>query len=86
MNRTTRLRQCWLEGGRHDISDGGDPPVDPATLRVLVLTHAHLDRCGYLPRMVKDGFAGRVLSTPETAPLAAIVLTDSAHMRQRRKR
>lgn len=59
-----------------------DFPIDPTTLSSVVLTHAHLDHCGYLPRLVKDGFAGPVLSTPETAELASIVLRDSAHLQE----
>ena len=46
------------------------------------VTHAHLDHCGYLPRLVRDGFAGPVLCSPETAELAAIVLRDSAHLQE----
>jgi metallo-beta-lactamase family protein len=56
--------------------------VDPATIDDVVLTHAHLDHTGYLPRLVKDGFRGRVTCTAETAELAAIVLRDSAHLQQ----
>ena len=60
-----------------------DPfPVDPAGIDHVVLTHAHLDHTGYLPRLVKDGFSGRVTCTAETADLAAIVLRDSAHLQQ----
>lgn len=58
------------------------PPVDPASLDAVVLTHAHLDHVGYLPRLVRDGFAGRVVCTPETAELAEIVLRDSAHLQE----
>ena len=57
-------------------------PVDPAGLDHVLLTHAHLDHTGYLPRLVKDGFRGRVTCTAETAELAAIVLRDSAHLQQ----
>ncbi len=56
--------------------------LDAATLDAVVLTHAHLDHTGYLPRLVRDGFRGRVLCTPETAALAAIVLRDSAHLQE----
>lgn len=55
-------------------------PVPPDTIGSVVLTHAHLDHCGYLPRLVKDGLTGPIVCTPETAQLAAIVLRDSAHL------
>ncbi len=54
--------------------------LDPAALDAVVVTHAHLDHSGYLPRLVRDGFAGRIVCTPETAALVAIVLRDSAHL------
>jgi len=54
--------------------------LDPGTLDAVVVTHAHLDHSGYLPRLVRDGFAGRIICTPETAALVAIVLRDSAHL------
>jgi metallo-beta-lactamase family protein len=60
------------------LTPSGD--LDPATLAAVVVTHAHLDHSGYLPRLVRDGFAGRILCTPETAELVAIVLRDSAHL------
>jgi metallo-beta-lactamase family protein len=56
--------------------------LDPAGLDVVVLTHAHLDHCGYLPRLVRDGFQGPVVCTAETAALTEIVLRDSAHLQQ----
>jgi metallo-beta-lactamase family protein len=56
--------------------------VDPASLDAVVVTHAHLDHSGYLPRLVRDGFRGRVLCTRETAELAEIVLRDSAHLQE----
>lgn len=58
-----------------------DPfPMDPATLDAVVLTHAHLDHCGYLPGLVRQGFRGPVICTPGTADVAAIVLRDAAHL------
>jgi metallo-beta-lactamase family protein len=57
-------------------------PIDPSSLDAVVLTHAHLDHCGYVPRLVRDGFAGPVICTQETAELATIVLRDSAHLQQ----
>ena len=48
----------------------------------MVVTHAHLDHSGYLPALARDGFAGRVVCTPDTAALAAIVLRDSARLQE----
>lgn len=58
-------------------------PVPPATIDDVVLTHCHLDHTGYLPALVRDGFAGPVHLTPATAQLAEIVLRDSAHLAER---
>ncbi|MET9346351.1 MBL fold metallo-hydrolase [Streptomyces termitum] len=53
---------------------------DAADVRAVVVTHAHLDHCGYLPRLVRQGFRGPILATPATARLAGIVLRDSARL------
>ena len=55
-------------------------PYPAEDIDAVVVTHAHLDHCGYLPRLVKEGFAGPVYATPETVRLAEIVLRDSAHL------
>ncbi|MBX3432198.1 MAG: MBL fold metallo-hydrolase [Pirellulales bacterium] len=53
-------------------------PFDPRSLDAIVLTHAHLDHVGFLPRVVKQGYHGHVICTPATALLAEIILLDSA--------
>ncbi len=58
------------------------PPVDPRRVDAVVLTHAHLDHCGYLPALVRRGFSGPILATKATASLAAIVLRDSARLHE----
>lgn len=55
-------------------------PLDPRDVEAVVVTHAHLDHTGYLPRLVRDGFRGPVYCTPDTARLAELVLRDSAHL------
>jgi metallo-beta-lactamase family protein len=57
-------------------------PVPPDSLDLILLTHAHLDHCGYIPRLAADGFKGRVLATAATAELARIILLDSAHIQE----
>jgi metallo-beta-lactamase family protein len=57
-------------------------PVDPASIQAVVLTHAHLDHCGYLPRLVSGGFRGRIFCTPGTKELTGIVLRDSARLQE----
>ncbi|MFN8631352.1 MAG: MBL fold metallo-hydrolase [Chloroflexota bacterium] len=54
--------------------------VDPASLDAVVLTHAHLDHCGLLPLLVREGFRGRIVCTAATAELARLVLLDSAKL------
>ena len=53
-------------------------PVDPAEIDTILLTHGHLDHSGYLPRLVRQGFRGTVLSTQPTLDVAEIILRDSA--------
>lgn len=57
-------------------------PVNPADIDAVILTHAHLDHCGYLPALVRDGFSGPVYCTRATAALAEVVLRDSAHLQE----
>jgi metallo-beta-lactamase family protein len=75
------LVDCGLYQERDLLARNWDPfPVPPASIDTLLLTHAHVDHCGYLPRLVHDGFHGRIVSTPVTAEVAAIVLNDSAKL------
>jgi len=55
-------------------------PVPPSSLDAIVLTHAHLDHTGYLPRLAQLGFRGRVYSTAATRDLCALMLPDSARL------
>jgi metallo-beta-lactamase family protein len=57
-------------------------PVHPGDIDVLLLTHAHLDHCGYIPLFVKKGFKGRIYMTPPTRELAEIILYDSAKIQE----
>lgn len=78
------LIDCGLfQGTSEDKQRNWEPfPVEPAEIDAVVLTHAHLDHCGYLPALVRDGFVGPVYCTRPTAALATIVLRDSAHLQE----
>ncbi|MBX2915594.1 MAG: MBL fold metallo-hydrolase [Cyclobacteriaceae bacterium] len=57
-------------------------PVDPATIHTVIITHAHIDHIGYLPRLVKDGFRGQIICTHATEDLMKIMLQDAAKLQE----
>ena len=57
-------------------------PFTPADIDCVVLTHAHLDHCGLIPKLVRDGFKGDIHTTSASAEIAKIVLLDSAHIQE----
>lgn len=60
--------------------------VGPSSIDAVVLTHAHVDHCGMLPVLVRDGFRGPVFCTPSTAELVSIVLPDSGRLAEEEAR
>ena len=64
------------------LRNWADLPIPARDLDAIVLTHAHLDHVGYLPRIVSQGFRGRVFCTPGTMDLAKLVLVDSANLQE----
>jgi metallo-beta-lactamase family protein len=78
------LVDCGLYQGERDLRRRNwQPfPVNPASIDGVVLSHAHLDHCGYLPALARLGFTGPVWASPGTAALAPIVLRDSAYLQE----
>jgi metallo-beta-lactamase family protein len=58
------------------------PPISPSTIDHVLLTHAHIDHCGMLPALVREGFKGKIWTTPVTAELCKISLLDAAHLQE----
>jgi metallo-beta-lactamase family protein len=75
---------CGLFQGLKDlrVRNWEEFPVDPASIDAVVLTHAHLDHVGYLPRLVAQGYRGRVFCTPGTQELCRLVLPDAARIQE----
>src|ERR1700733_16138644 len=72
---------CLFQGGKELRERNWAPlPLNPATIDWVVLTHAHIDHTGYVPRLVRDGFRGPVFSDATTKELCALLLPDSAHL------
>jgi metallo-beta-lactamase family protein len=77
------LVDCGLYQERDLKQRNWDPfPVPPSTIDAVLLTHAHLDHCGRLPKLVKDGFRGKIFCTPATADIAQIIMKDSAFLQE----
>ncbi len=78
------LVDCGLFEGRRDLKQRNwEPlPVNPATIDWVLLTHAHIDHTGYLPRLLRDGFRGPIYSNAATRELCALLLPDSAHLQE----
>ncbi|ACT48961.1 MBL fold metallo-hydrolase [Methylotenera mobilis] len=74
------LVDCGLIQGEGDesIVNSKPFPFRPSEIEFILLTHAHLDHCGLIPRLYKEGFTGKVICTTATARMAKISLTDSA--------
>ncbi|MBN2125200.1 MAG: MBL fold metallo-hydrolase [Deltaproteobacteria bacterium] len=78
------LVDCGLfQGGRQmERRNWADWGFDPKGIDTLFLTHAHIDHSGKIPKLVRDGFQGRIITSPPTAELCEIMLLDAAHIQE----
>ncbi len=79
------LLDCGMFQGRFENLDELNSTwnFDPAEIDALILSHAHIDHCGRIPKLVKDGFKGNIFCTHATRDIAAIMLLDTAHIHER---
>jgi metallo-beta-lactamase family protein len=79
------LLDCGLFQGRVDNIDqlNNDWLFDPKEIDLMILSHAHIDHCGRIPKLVKDGFKGDIFCTHATRDLVSIMLMDAAHIQER---
>lgn len=79
------LVDCGLFQGLRDLRELNWKPlsVPAASIDAVILTHAHLDHCGYLPRLIREGFRGPIYSTAATSDVARLILLDSAHLQEK---
>lgn len=84
VDRKHVLVDCGLFQGREDIRDRNWAPfpIPPSEIDAIVLTHAHNDHVGYLPRLVAQGFRGPVYATPGSIGIARITLPDSGRIQE----
>jgi metallo-beta-lactamase family protein len=82
--RARVLIDCGMfQGGPHEAIRNRVPfAYDPATIDAVVLTHAHLDHCGLVPVLVREGFRGSIHATDGTVELAELVLRDSGRLQE----
>jgi metallo-beta-lactamase family protein len=83
-NETQILLDCGLFQGQKELRlrNWDKLPIDPAEIDAVVITHAHIDHIGYLPRLVKDGFSGKIICTHATEDLMKIMLMDAAKLQE----
>lgn len=79
---TRLLVDCGMEQGKQfcELTAYESFRADPESIDAVLVTHAHLDHIGRIPKLVRDGFTGRIYSTPPTRDLAYLILSDSVNI------
>jgi len=82
-NGVRLLVDCGLYQERELAARNWDPfPIPPHTIDAVLLSHAHLDHSGLLPKLVREGFAGKIYCTHATYDIVQIILMDAAHLQE----
>lgn len=84
INNIQMLIDCGMyQGANAQEINKSQFQFEPNKINYLFLTHAHIDHSGLIPKLVKDGFRGQIITTPATADLTEIMLYDSAHVQEK---
>ena len=81
VNGKNILIDCGLQQGRDEVNNEA-LPFHPGSIDFVLITHAHIDHSGMLPKLCKDGFQGQIYATEATCNLCRIMLMDSAHIQE----
>jgi metallo-beta-lactamase family protein len=83
-NKARVLVDCGMFQGLKELRERNwqEPPFDPRALNAVLITHAHIDHTGYLPRLVRQGFHGPVYCSRGTADLLKILLPDAGRLQE----
>ncbi len=82
------LVDCGLFQGLKELRlrNWQKPPINPAEIDYILLTHAHIDHSGYIPLLIKNGFRGKIICSKATKALCSILLPDSGHLHEEEAR
>jgi metallo-beta-lactamase family protein len=78
------LIDCGLYQGskEEELLNREEFPISPNAIDAIILTHGHLDHCGFIPKLVRDGFKGKIFATKATIEIAKVILVDSAKIQE----